>query len=728
MTTQSKYSSFGVLSWRRVREACRESFWRAIPLYLGLSTIAIAQPMLDLYGKNLPVFSSAKVSRYEISVFAFIFVVFPVLVACLLEFIGRIIHPQLGLWIRRLILGIFGAIFLLTVLRQSGVGNPVLVFTAALLSGGGLVWLIASKKWAKTFVAYLAFVAPLVTGVFVYNTQDLLFPNTLPNTLPIASTKSTNVGSSGKPPVVLIVIDEAPLFSLLDAEGEINKERFPHLAQLSEETTWHRNAIAVSNWTAQAVPAIFTSLFPKQGDLPLSSVHPKNIFTALASTYPLNVYEPITSLCPSYLCKSVVPIGERWNTARFRNFMRDALVVFGHRILPESLRNNLPRIDEGWGGFVENNSDESANNEVERMSRLRAFGVLGPVYQTNILSELTMQMTTATTPEAYIAHLLVPHRPWRGTPDERVYRVYSPDVPQDMVPDDLDQRRTIYQRYLLQMGLLDTALGKMISDMKQANVWDDSLVILAADHGLTLETGTKVRKAVFESNEITDDLYRVPMFIKLPKQKSGGTTNCTVSVLDILPTVLSVTNIDTGWTFDGRDVSTNCPNDMNRKITSPSGAGIFANSIDVLFARSAKYDALVSRLGGTDRIAAVGRSAALIGQMLETNSSDSGVASWSIVELSQFTNVLTQRGARIPVQLKGVMRLSRQMPANAEGIITVNGVAAGVISEIAGAVGEVDFDVIINYQLLTQGTHEVGLVINFDGNGRDLRVGPKPLK
>jgi hypothetical protein len=724
MTTQSELLRFAVKLRRRITAAFLESFWRAVPLYLGLSTIAIAQPMLDLYGKNLPVFSSAKVSRYEISVFVFIVVVFPVLIACLLEFIGRIIHPKSGLWIRRLILGLFGAIFILTSLRQLGVDNPVFVFITALLSGGGLVWLINNKNWAKTFVAYLAFVAPLVTGVFVYNTQDLLFPNTLP----IASTNSTGVDDSGKPPVVLIVIDEAPLFSLLDAEGEINKERFPNLAQLSKDATWHRNAIGVSNWTAQAVPAIFTSLFPEQGDLPLASVHPKNIFTALADTYPLNVYEPITSLCPSSLCKSVVPIGERWNTARFRDFMRDALVVFGHRIFPKSLRDNLPRIDEGWGGFAGSDSEESANNEAERMSLLRTFGVLGPVYQTNILSELTTRMTAATTPEAYIAHLLVPHRPWRGTPDERVYRIYSPDVPQDVVPDDLDQRRTIYQRYLLQMGLLDTALGRMISDMKQANVWDESLVILAADHGLTLETGTKVRQAVFSNNQITDDLYRVPMFVKLPKQKSGGTTDCTVSVLDVLPTVLSVTNLETGWTFDGRDVSTDCPNDTTRKITSPSGEGIFANSIAMLFERSAKYDTLVSRSGGTDRIAAVGRSASLVGQMLKTNSSDSGVASWSIVELPKFTNVLTQRGALIPVQLKGVMRLSQQMPANAEGIITVNGVAAGVISEIGGAVGEINFDVVINYRLLTQGTHEVGLVLNFDGNGKDLRAGPTVLK
>ena len=37
--------------------------------YLALATIAVSQPLLDLYGTNLTVFSAAKVGRLEIGVF-----------------------------------------------------------------------------------------------------------------------------------------------------------------------------------------------------------------------------------------------------------------------------------------------------------------------------------------------------------------------------------------------------------------------------------------------------------------------------------------------------------------------------------------------------------------------------------------------------------------------------------------------------------------------------------
>lgn len=704
----------------RFMSACREAFWRSVPAYLGMATIAIAQPMLDLYGKNLPVFSTAKVSRYEIAAFGLIVVLLPTLFACITEFVARLIAPRSGIYVRRGFIGLFGALFVLTTLRQMGVNHIVLVLAITAILTSVVVWLFIQKPWAKTFMSYLAIAAPLVAGLFVVNTRQIL----IPGQLPIASINSDVVADASKPPVVLLVIDEAPLYSLLDAQGNINAQRFPNLALLSQEATWHRNATAVSNWTAQAVPSIFTSLLPKKGDLPISSVHPKNIFSALGNDYPLNVYEPITSLCPSSVCKSVVPVGERWNNARFRGFLKDALVVFGHRILPASLRDNLPSIDQGWGGFAGGNATEPGDNEDERMSVLRAYGVLGPVYQANLLNDLVQRMSIATSPEAYIAHLLIPHRPWKATPDERLYDVFSPDIPDDVIPTDLDQRRTMYQRYLLQMAMVDTAIGNMMTSMKQANTWDKSLVVIAADHGLTFEPGFKARRAVFDNKEITDDLYRVPMFVKLPQQKIGQTTNCTVSVLDILPTILSVTKIETDWTFDGRDVSTDCPNDASRPITSTETQSAFTNSLDVLFQRSLAYDSLVTREGGTAQIAAVGASASLIGKPLEGSNDDSGVEWWATYALSQLGNISTQRGAKVPVQVKGTLRLRQQMPPGAEGIITIDGVAAGVVAEIGGAEGEISFDAIVDYTLFTGGSHEIGLVINFDGSGTDLRRAP----
>ena len=49
--------------------------------YLALSTLAIAQPLFDLYGRNLTVFSAAKVSSAEVAVFVLLVLLGPAVAA-----------------------------------------------------------------------------------------------------------------------------------------------------------------------------------------------------------------------------------------------------------------------------------------------------------------------------------------------------------------------------------------------------------------------------------------------------------------------------------------------------------------------------------------------------------------------------------------------------------------------------------------------------------------------
>ena len=63
-------------------------------------------------------------------------------------------------------------------------------------------------------------------------------------------------------PVVLIVLDELPTASIIDANGAIDAVRFPNLARLAGEATWYRNHTTQSGFTNTAVPTIFTGNNP----------------------------------------------------------------------------------------------------------------------------------------------------------------------------------------------------------------------------------------------------------------------------------------------------------------------------------------------------------------------------------------------------------------------------------------------------------------------------------
>ena len=57
--------------------------------YLALSTVAFAQPILDLYGHNTTVFSAAKLSRLEVVVFLLIVALVPAIFAAVLDMLSR---------------------------------------------------------------------------------------------------------------------------------------------------------------------------------------------------------------------------------------------------------------------------------------------------------------------------------------------------------------------------------------------------------------------------------------------------------------------------------------------------------------------------------------------------------------------------------------------------------------------------------------------------------------
>ncbi|MEJ7720190.1 MAG: hypothetical protein WKF58_06950 [Ilumatobacteraceae bacterium] len=59
---------------------------------------------------------------------------------------------------------------------------------------------------------------------------------------------------------------------------------------------------------------------------------------------PVELYESVTNMCPISIC------GE---TSRqpLRQALEDASVVYGHRMLPEELRDGLPDIDNSWGAY-----------------------------------------------------------------------------------------------------------------------------------------------------------------------------------------------------------------------------------------------------------------------------------------------------------------------------------------------------------------------------------------
>ena len=110
------------------------------------------------------------------------------------------------------------------------------------------------------------------------------------------------------------------------------------------------------------------------------------------------------------------------------------------------------------------------------------------------------------------------------------------------------ERRERFNLYDCTIAYLDDRLGMVFQQLKDLGLYDDTLVIVTADHG-TWERPLGRRG----SPHLCDSRVHVPLIVKLPGAKTRGKrVDALVQHVDILPTVLNL--MDFSFYFTCRDV------------------------------------------------------------------------------------------------------------------------------------------------------------------------------
>lgn len=93
------------------------------------------------------------------------------------------------------------------------------------------------------------------------------------------------------------------------------------------------------------------------------------------------------------------------------------------------------------------------------------------------------------------------------------------------------------------IGYVDDAIDHFLHGLKKQGIWDDSLLIVTADHG---EAMGENQIFFFHSLTVTLDQIRVPLLIKAPKNLKvhARVSEASVSTVDILPTILEAVGYD----------------------------------------------------------------------------------------------------------------------------------------------------------------------------------------
>lgn len=97
--------------------------------------------------------------------------------------------------------------------------------------------------------------------------------------------------------------------------------------------------------------------------------------------------------------------------------------------------------------------------------------------------------------------------------------------------------KTIRRYYHAYCTLLDIEFGRLIAYLKKENLYDDTLIVLLADHGDYQGAHGLMCKGVAAFEEA----YRIPLVFKLPQSVAKGERrHGIVSIMDVGPTVLDI--------------------------------------------------------------------------------------------------------------------------------------------------------------------------------------------
>jgi hypothetical protein len=506
--------------------------------------IALAQPLLDLLGRNAEFFVAHRATAWEIVAVGLLFtMVIPTVLACMVIGLTRL-SSAAGAWalfvIGTAVLGAFAAQVLKRVPWIGELPGPI-VIVAALLVGVGVIGLYLRKGPPRWLIRVGWVVAPLVLILFVFTTpaSELVFDSS-----PLASGGQT-IGAPA--PLVMVVFDEFPVTSLMDLGGGIDRRMFPNFAELADSSTWYRNTASSQALTERAVPSLLASEEKPPG-LPIAADHPHSIFTMLGATYDQTAVEPVTAICPAGLCRE--PRAEVASTSRWTGILSDVRVVLAHILLPEDLAASLPPLNQGWAGFNDASPGEGD------LAEESPGGPEDPRRDFESFLDAIREQDQIDSRDFFFMHSLLPHVPWRYLPSGDEYpKIVIPGRstthPTRWTRDDWLVLQG-YQRHLLQAQYADRLLGELVRTLRAKGVLDEALMVVVADHGIAFRPGLMQRSAV---EETAGQIAFVPLFIKEPGQAKASVSDSPVQTIDVLPTIADVLQIDIPLgMFDGSSV------------------------------------------------------------------------------------------------------------------------------------------------------------------------------
>lgn len=377
-----------------------------------------------------------------------------------------------------------------------------------------LLWLLASvglfiwtkSRILKTQPVNIRLLSSLLGIVLVFNVSMYLFYN-------------FHTVKKDSPNVLFILVDCLGAGHL--SSYGYSRNTTPNIDEFSKDAVIFSQAISQSTFTKTSIASLFTSLYPYQHGVYRGS---GEVFDALKGTLTTDTLGNEETTLAEVLLRN--------------GFLTTAWVHQGQISSYMGFSQGFVDYHERPGGI------DSTNTKF--MKWAKRIGKKVEFF-------------------AYI-HYLDLHSPYRPKPPYDTLYVSKAGE------DKRDSNRFDYPRALYdgQLTYIDTEIGTLLDNLKKEGLYDNTLIILAADHG----DAFGLHGSIGHSKAPYDEVIRVPLIIKFPKSSyAGKVVKNQVRLIDVMPTILDFLNIKIDGRLEGFSLLTYIDNkDRNNKNDFPKYA------------------------------------------------------------------------------------------------------------------------------------------------------------
>jgi len=341
----------------------------------------------------------------------------------------------------------------------------------------------------------------------------------------MAPAKGISEALSDKPDVVLVVVDTLRA----DHLGTYGNDQglTPALDDFADDAVVFEQYITHASWTRASFASLYTSMLPSCHNCILKVEQLPDDVETLAEA--MNAHGYVTGGLPNNI-----------NVTRSFNFQQ-GFDYFSYQS-PSYI-----------AGATESAAQLSMYNVVRKL-RDKVAGdarrvedyyqpaetVLG-VARNFISANQTVQNRSM-----LVVHLMEPHDPYFAHPYDgsAVGRAWHPNPD----PSEADSLRSLYRG---EVQHLDQQLGEFLGWMKEQGLYDDTLIVLTADHGEEFHE----HGGWWHGITLYEEQVHVPLIMKLPKgELAGSRVPWQVRQMDVTPTIAELTGAPASGLWQGRSL------------------------------------------------------------------------------------------------------------------------------------------------------------------------------